>query len=165
MRKMSALIPYLKPPPRLNLRTCVLCWILGAYVKTLYVTSSHTFKGRWKKFSVESLGIGEQEELSNYDEQMVELLRRSISEYYLHFSWDFDKISCVPSNHSVALHILDRVERRVERDLLYQEYLELFREQETVGIIEDIFFSTSVVQETYLDCTKASPEIRSYLHH
>lgn len=38
------------------------------------------YKGGWKNmFSLELLGIREQEELSNYDKQMVELFWQSIS--------------------------------------------------------------------------------------
>lgn len=44
-----------------------------------------------KMFSVESLGIREQEEFSNYDEQMVELSQQSISvkdKYYVQLPWN-----------------------------------------------------------------------------
>lgn len=57
-------------------------------------------------FSVESLGEREQEEFSNYDEQIIELFRRSISfndnKNYVQLPWDSDKISFVSPNDSYA---------------------------------------------------------------
>lgn len=81
-------------------------------------------------FSVESLRIREQENLFNSDEQMVKTFQWSISfndnKYYVQLPWVSNKISCVPSNHSVALRALDHVAWRMEHDLLYQDYLVVF---------------------------------------
>lgn len=74
--------------------------------------------------------IREQKELSNYDKEVVELFRRFISfkdeKYYVQLPWDFDKISCGPSKHPMALRVLDGVEPGLERDLIYRDYLVVF---------------------------------------
>lgn len=66
--------------------------------------------------SMESLLIKEQW-LSNYDEQMVALLRQSITfknnSYYIRLPWQSEKISCVPSNNFVTIRVLDHVAWRL----------------------------------------------------
>lgn len=95
--------------------------------------------GLEKMFDMESLGIRESN-LSNYDEQKIGQFRRSIqfrdNKYYIQLSWEDDKLSCVPSNHAVALRNLEHVVRRLEKNQLYQDYLKVFQEQERDGIIE-----------------------------
>ena len=98
-------------------------------------------RGLEKMFSVESLGIKEHE-LSDYDERKIALFQQSISfkdnKYYIQLPWKDDKISCVPSNHAVALRILEHVVQKLERKQLYQDYLQVFHQQECDGIIEEI---------------------------
>ena len=45
----------------------------------------------------------------------------------------------VPSNHAVSLCILDRVTKDLIKTNMYQDYLEVFQQQEQEGIIEEIF--------------------------
>lgn len=90
-----------------------------------------------RMFNMESLKTKEQE-FSNNDEQMVALFRQSITfmdnKYYIRQPWESAKLSCVPSNHSVAICVLGHVPQKLERDGLYQDYLEVFRQQEHDGI-------------------------------
>lgn len=86
----------------------------------------------WKKCSLWNCW-GEEEELSNYNEQIVELFQHSITfkdnKYYVKLALDSDKIFCVPSNHSLTLHVLDCVASRLECDLHYQNYLQVLHQQ------------------------------------
>ena len=58
--------------------------------------------------------------------------------YHVQFPWHADKLAQVPSNHAIALHILDRVVWRLVKKGLYQEYMNVFLQQKQEGIIEEI---------------------------
>lgn len=79
---------------------------------------------------------------------MVVFFRQSITfkdnKYYIQLPWESEKLSCIPSNHSVAICILDHVAQKLECDGLYQDYLEVFHQQKHDGIIGD-FYSPSPV--------------------
>lgn len=108
-----------------------------------------------RMFSVESLVIKKQG-LSNYDEQMVAVFRQSITfknnSYYIRLPWQSEKISCVPSNDSVTIHILDHVVRRLEREGLYWDYLEVFRQRKRDGIIEEYFYLLTSLMNIFGFC-------------
>ena len=52
--------------------------------------------------------------------------------------WHADNLAQVPSHPAIALHILDRVVRRLEKEGLYQECMNAFLQQKQKGIIEEI---------------------------
>lgn len=94
-------------------------------------------------FSVESMGIPDQEKNSDYDQDQIQRFQRSImfknGSYNLQLPWHFDKLSQVPSNQAIALRTLKHVVRGLEKKGLHQEYLEVFLQQEKEGIIGEIF--------------------------
>ena len=53
--------------------------------------------------------------------------------YHIKLPWHEDKIKSVPSNHRVALSVLNRV---VNKQKLLNKYMEIFHQQEHEGIIE-----------------------------
>lgn len=136
-----------------EVKTSHLCFVLesrSTYEDLLsnFFPDSDVQRGLERMFSVELLGIKEQE-MSNYDEQMVALFRQSISfkdnKYYIQLPWESDKVTCVPLNQSVAIRVLDHVAWRLECNELYRDYLDFFRQQEHDGIIEEIFVLPSAV--------------------
>lgn len=95
-----------------------------------------------KTFSIESLGLPNEDPVSDYDKEKIERFEKSIKHkdncYYVKLAWDEDKIKSVPSNHAVALNVLNRVVKKLEQQNLYEEYAEIFNQQEEEGIIEQI---------------------------
>lgn len=59
--------------------------------------------------------------------------------YYIQLLWYFGNLAHIPCNHAIDLRILGRVVRELEKKGLYQDYLDLFLQQEKDGIIEKIF--------------------------
>ena len=57
--------------------------------------------------------------------------------YYVKLPWH-DLIESVPSNHEVALSVLDRVVSKPEKQNLSKDSADVFRQQEEKGIIEGI---------------------------
>lgn len=94
-----------------------------------------------KLFDLESLGISENT-FSDYDRDKLRDFQNSISYrdkcYFIDMPWDEDKLSTVPSNHGVALGVLNRVVDRLSSQNLYEEYCKVFLDQESEGIIERI---------------------------
>ena len=67
-----------------------------------------------KMLSCESLGISDdQESTSDYDKAKIKEFEESIeykdNSYHIKLPWNEDKIGSVPSNHEVALSVLNRV--------------------------------------------------------
>ena len=89
-------------------------------------------------FSLESLGLTEENPINNYDRAKIDSFRDSIvymdNSYYVELPWDEDKIKAVPAN--VFLKVLDRVVSSLEKKRLYEEYCKVFLEQEKESIIE-----------------------------
>lgn len=82
---------------------------------------------------------------------MIEIFRQSLkfkkNKYHIRLSWEFEKISYVPSNNSVAIRVLDHVARRLERDELYRDYLQVFSQQKRHVLIEGIFVTPHRLKE------------------
>ena len=45
-------------------------------------------------------------------------------------------VLCVPSNHEVALSVLNRVVTKLENQSLWNAYIDVFKQEEEEGIIE-----------------------------
>ena len=96
-----------------------------------------------KMFSCESLGIAEEKDsTSDYDKIKIREFEESIefrdNAYHVKLPWHEDKIETVPSNHSVALKVLDKVTKKLSQENLLVEYHKVFKQQEQEGIIERI---------------------------
>jgi len=124
-----------------------LCFALeseATYVDPLgdFFPDSQVQRGLELMFSVESLGLPEQESFSDIDQEKVRVFQESIilkdNKYYVELPWHMDKLSRVRSNHAISIRILDRVVRRLKKEGVYQQYLEVFHEQERDGTIEEI---------------------------
>lgn len=94
-----------------------------------------------KIFSLETVGILE-DSVSDYDRVKIDAFRSSITFrdgcYFVDLPWNENKLSEVPSNHQVALSVLDRVVTKLEKQKLYDDYCKVFFDQESEGIIERI---------------------------
>ena len=92
-------------------------------------------------FSCESLGIADDNSsFSNYDDSKMKEFAESIefkdNSYHVKLPWHEDKISSVPSNHDVALSVLNRVVTKLGSQGLWHDYENVFKQQEEEGIIE-----------------------------
>ena len=89
-------------------------------------------------FSLEH--VGNLEEESDYDKLKIKEFNDSIvyenNTYYVKLPWHEDKINKVPSNFSISLSVLDRVVKKLEEENIYKDYLDVFLQQESEGIIE-----------------------------
>ena len=95
-----------------------------------------------KMLSCDSLGIEENKDsLSDYDQERVDKFRNSIElingEYHVDLSWH-DNVDQVPSNEGVALNVLDRVNKDLERKGLLRDYNDGLIKWETDDITERI---------------------------
>ena len=94
-------------------------------------------------FSLESLGIKKDDkELVSFDQEQIDKFKEGISfddgHYNIELPWYPDKVDKVPSNHFVALKVLDRTLQHLERKGLTSQYEEVFDKQLAEGIIEEI---------------------------
>ena len=94
-------------------------------------------------FSLESMGIKNiDEELVPFDKEQIDKFREGISfvdgHYNVELPWYPDKIHLVPSNHFVALKVLDRTMEHLGKKGLISKYEEVFDKQLEDGIIEEI---------------------------
>ena len=94
-------------------------------------------------FSLESMGIKKDDkELISFDEDQINRFREGISfkdgHYHVELPWYQDKINLVPSNHFVALKVLDRTIDLLKRKRLVNKYQEVFDKQLDDGIIEKV---------------------------
>ena len=94
-------------------------------------------------FSLESMGIKNiDEELVPFDKEQIDKFREGISfvdgHYNVELPWYPDKIHLVPSNHFVALKVLDRTMDHLGKKGLISKYEEVFDKQLEDGIIEEI---------------------------
>ena len=94
-----------------------------------------------KMLSCDSLGIVENDGLGDYDRERVDQFKDSIElingEYHVNLSWH-DNVDQVPSNEGIALNVLDRVTKDLERKGLIEEYNGGFKKWEADDIIERI---------------------------
>lgn len=100
-------------------------------------------------FNVGSLGITDREEFFSYGQEQIQHFHSSITlkdgKYYVQLPWHADKLAYIPSSYAVALRILNRVVRSLEKKGLYRDYLEMFFQQEQKGIIDEIFVSLGIL--------------------
>ena len=127
-----------------------LCFVLESqpsYLNPLaeFFPDSEVQRGLEQMFNLESLGIHDENHFSDYDQEPVRHFQNAIEfkdgKYYVELPWHADKLARVPSNHAVSLRILDRVTKDLIKTNMYQDYLEVFQQQEREGIIEEIFVS------------------------
>ena len=94
-------------------------------------------------FSLESMGIKrDDKELVSFDKQQIDKFKEGITfkdgYYHVELPWFTDKVDLVPSNHFVALKVLDRTLNHLEKKGLTEKYQEVFDKQLQDGIIEEI---------------------------
>ena len=93
-------------------------------------------------FNLESLGIRESSDASSVDELKIKEFKEGIEfrdgKYYVELPWYNELIEAVPSNHEIALAILRRVSKKLLLQNLTKNYGDVFRQQLTDGIIEEI---------------------------
>ena len=95
-----------------------------------------------KMLSCDSLGINENEDsISDYDAVKIEKFKNSIElingEYHVDLVWH-DNIDEVPSNEGIALNVLDRVNKDLEKKGRLEEYIDGIRKWELDNIVERI---------------------------
>lgn len=104
-------------------------------------------QGLENMFSLESLGIDETLSHSNYDEFKISEFNSNLEfidgKYHVKLPWIENKIDLVPSNHKLALAVLNRVERSLNYQNLIDQYQAVFDQQLEDGIIERIFVDPS----------------------
>ena len=91
-------------------------------------------------FNLDSLGHNEQIEC-DFDRQMIDKFEQGISlqdgKYHVELPWKEDVIDKVPSNHKVALSVLDKVVKDLDKKGMLSTYLEVFKQQQADGIIKE----------------------------
>ena len=105
-------------------------------------------------FQTKGLGIDSKENaITDYDFVKIKDFEDSIKfedgQYNVKLPWHEDVLEKVPSNHNVALTVMDRVSKKLEKDNLMDDYVKVFKEQEEEGIIERI----EVDPQKYADYT------------
>ena len=92
-------------------------------------------------FSLESIGLPSNPDLSTLDEQMICQLRESIQlidgKYHVSLPWIPDLITQVPSNHKIALKFLFKVYADMKQKNILSDYLKYLNEMLEEGIIEE----------------------------
>ena len=109
-------------------------------LETLFPDSS-VEQGLEAMFNMDSLGHNEEPE-SDYDRLLIDKFKKGISmqggRYLVELPWKEEVIAKVPSNHKVALSVLDKVVRDLDNKGLLSPYQEVFNQQLSDGIIEEI---------------------------
>ena len=105
-------------------------------------------------FQTEGLGIDSKENaITDYDSVKIKDFEDSIKfedgHYNVKLPWHEDVLEKVPYNHNVALTVMDRVSKKLEKDNLMDDYVKVFKQQEDEGIIERI----EVDPQKYADYT------------
>ena len=95
-----------------------------------------------KMLSTESLGIKEDlDSISDYDKIKVDEFKSGIelknNQIHVDLVWH-DNIDQVKSNHEIALKVLDNVSRKLEAKNQLDDYLNIFKQQESEQILERI---------------------------
>ena len=87
-----------------------------------------------------SLDKFEENNNNSYDNDKIREFRENISyinnKYYIKLPWYEDKLEKVPSNHNIALAVLDKVVNKLEAQGLLDDYNNVFLDQEENQIIE-----------------------------
>ncbi|KAG1713941.1 hypothetical protein GQR58_002015 [Nymphon striatum] len=91
-------------------------------------------------FSLESIGI--KEDISSYDQNQTDKFRNSIEfrdgHYHIDLPWNEDILRNVPSNYQISKTLANKIWFNTVRKGRHNEYLKVFKEQEELGIIEEI---------------------------
>ena len=92
-------------------------------------------------FNMDALGHNEESE-SDYDRLQIAKFKQGISlvdgKYYVELPWKEEVIKEVPSNHHVALSVLDKVVKDLDKKDMLSSYQEVFDQQLADDIIEEI---------------------------
>lgn len=67
---------------------------------------------------------------------------------YFKLRWDEDKIKSFSFSCAVALNVLNRLEKKVEQNL-YEEYADIFNQQQEKGIIEQIYITREMFETIF----------------
>ena len=107
------------------------------------LTDSEVDNGLENLFSFESMGIKTSDkDLVSFDQEQIHQFKQGIKlregHYHVNLPWYPEKISQVPSNHYVALKVLDRTLDHLNKRGLKDKYEEVFNKQLEDGIIEEI---------------------------
>ena len=107
------------------------------------LSDSEVDNGLENLFSFESMGIKtNDQELISFDNQQIIKFEEGIQlidgHYYVNLSWYLDRIENVPSNHFIALKVLDQTVEFLNKKGLIKKYEEIFDNQLEDGIIEEI---------------------------
>ena len=107
------------------------------------LSDSDVDNGLENLFSLESMGIKtDDKELVSIDKEYVDEFKNGIKfedgHYHVELPWQSDKVNSVPSNHSVALKVLDRTIKHLDNKGLTDKYQAVFDQQLADGIIEEI---------------------------
>lgn len=90
-------------------------------------------------FSLETIGI-KNENCSSYDEEEIAKFKNSIklknNQYHVDLPWNRELLDRVPSNFAISKAIARKVSEKNGK--LDEKYFEVFREQQKLGIIEEI---------------------------
>ena len=105
-------------------------------------------------FQTRGLGIYSKENATtDYDSVKIKDFEDSITfedgHYNVKLPWHEDVLEKVPSNHNVALTVVGRFSKTLEKDNLMDDYVNFFKQQEEEGIIERI----EVDPQKYADFT------------
>ena len=92
-----------------------------------------------KMLSCESLGINDNEPISDYDQIQIEKFKNGIElingKVNVELVWN-DNIDLVPSNHNLCLVALDKTMKRLEKSGFDEAYNQYWRDQESADYIE-----------------------------
>ena len=111
-------------------------------LETLFPESA-VEQGLENMFNLNYVGCGDsQEQHSQTDVMLVKEFEEGIqfkdNRYHVNLPWKKDVVDNVPSNHKVALSVLNRVVNKLEQNNLLDAYLKVFHTQLEDGIIERI---------------------------
>ena len=107
------------------------------------LSDSEVDNGLENLFSFKSMGIKTcDKELVSFDKQQIDKFQEGISlkdgSYHVKLPWYPEKNSKVPSNHFIALRVLDRTMKHLNRKGLLSKYEKVFDKQLEDDIIEEI---------------------------
>ena len=99
-------------------------------------------------YSLESLGI--KEEISDYDVRQIDKFKSNIecrdNRYFVELPWN-SKVNSIQSNFKIACAVLNRVVSKLHAEGVYDQYNEVFENQKTDGVLEEIDLSTINVHD------------------
>jgi len=111
------------------------------------LTDSEVEQGLENMFRIESLGIENMNNKSEFDLIQIEKFKRGIEfkdgKYHIKLPWIEEKVALLPSNHNIALSVLNRVYDNLKRKNLIEAYNDVFEQQLAEGIIEEFMVSPS----------------------